>query len=160
MRRLGILGVVVLALGAAMGAVRVFAQDATPVADGGTTTMTLVERALNVTDIDLGEAGRTPGDLTVWGPDPLYDEANAVDTGAVTQGSCQAIDADANHCLETIVFADGSTLAIQGVQRGAGVPALTTIVGGSGAYLGATGTVLVVASDDLTLWTKTFEITR
>ncbi len=160
MRTLGICGVVVIVLGIGLGAVRVVAQEATPVADDGPTTeMTLVERALNVTIVDLDGDGQTAGDLTVWGPDPLFDEENAVDTGAVTQGSCLALNAGANHCVETIIFPDGSTLTIQGVQRGAGEPTLTTITGGSGRNLGATGTVLVEASADLTLWTKTFEIT-
>lgn len=158
MRTMGICGVIVLSLGVALAAVRAVAQDATPVVDDGPMTMTLVERALNVTIVDLDDDGQTAGDLTVWGPDPLFDAANAVDTGAVTQGSCQALNAEANHCVETILFPDGSTLTIQGVQRGAGVPSLTTITGGSGLYLGATGTVLVEASADLTLWTKTFDI--
>ena len=159
MRSLAPLAAVVLAAAVGVGALRGLVQDSTPAADRGATTMTLVERALNVTQVDTGEPGPTPGDLTVWGPDPLYDAANEVDTGAVTQGSCQALNADENHCFETIVFPDGSTLAIQGVQRGAGMPATTTIVGGSGRYLGATGTLLVEASDDLSLWTKTFAIT-
>ena len=159
MRTLGTPAAVVLAAVVGFGALRAVAQDATPDPATGATTMTLVERALNVTQVDTGDPGPTPGDLTVWGPDPLYDAANETDTGAVTQGSCQALNADENHCLETIVFPDGSTLAAQGVQRGAGVPATTTIVGGSGQYLGATGTLLVEASDDLSLWTKTFEIT-
>lgn len=159
LRLLGICGAIALTLAAALGAVRVVAQDATPVVDDGPVTMTLVERALNVTTVDLDGDGPTAGDLTVWGPDPLFDSENQTDTGAVTQGSCLAMNAQANHCVETILFADGSTLTIQGVQRGAGVPALTTITGGSGVYLGAMGTVLVEASEDLTLWTKTFEIT-
>jgi hypothetical protein len=35
---------------------------------------------------------------------------------------------------------------------------MRTIVGGSGRYLGATGTVAVSPSADLSVWTKTFEI--
>ena len=158
MRTLGIFGMAVLALGAALGVFRVVAQDATPLVDNGPMTMTLVERALTVTVLDLDDDGQTAGDSTVWGPNPLFNAANAVDTGAVTQGSCLALNANANHCVETVLFPDGSTLTIQGVQRGAGVPAQTTITGGSGIYAGATGTVLVEASADLTLWTKTFDI--
>jgi hypothetical protein len=135
------------------------AQGATPVAPGNPEVFTLVERAENVTILDLGESGTGPGDLTVWGPDPLYDEANATDTGALTHGSCMALNTEGdNHCVETVLFADGSTLEIQGIQRGSGEPSLTTIVGGSGVYLGATGTLLVDPSDDFTLWTKTFEV--
>jgi hypothetical protein len=78
--------------------------------------------------------------------------------GAVTQGSCFAFD-DSSNCVgtEAIVFADGSTLHFQGVERGGGVPSMRTIVGGSGRYLGATGTMSVEPSADLALWTKTIE---
>lgn len=134
-------------------------QPATPVSGDNAMVFTLVERADNVTILDLGEAGVSPGDLTVWGPDPLYDEANETDTGALTHGSCLALNtAGDNHCTETVLFPDGSTLEIQGIQRGSGDPSLTTIVGGSGVYLGATGTLLVDPSDDFTTWTKTFDI--
>jgi hypothetical protein len=135
------------------------AQEATPVTTGNAETFTLVERALNVTVVDVGEAGPSAGDITVWGPDPLFDEANETDTGAVTQGSCMALNENYdNHCTETVLFPDGSTIAIQGVQLGNGGPSVTTIVGGSGRYLGATGTVTVTASEDETLWTKVFEV--
>ncbi len=160
MFKAGAVGFIILALSAAFGVAQAVGQEATPVVDGNVMTFTLVERALNVSIIDVGEPGPSAGDLTVWGPDPLYDEANEVDAGALTQGSCLALNAEGdNHCTETIVFADGGTLAIQGVQLGTGGPSLTTIVGGTGAYLGATGTLTVTASDDFLLWTKTFEIT-
>ncbi|MBA2469551.1 MAG: hypothetical protein H0V37_09120 [Chloroflexia bacterium] len=135
------------------------AQEATPVTDDSAMVFTLVERADFVTILDLGDPGTSPGDLTVWGPDPLYDEANQTDTGALTHGSCMALNTEGdNHCQETVLFADGGTIEIQGIQRGSGEPSLTTIVGGSGMYRGATGTVLVDPSDDFRLWTKTFEV--
>lgn len=135
------------------------AQQATPVSGDDPMVFTLVERADNVTIVDLGDDGMSPGDITVWGPDPLYDEANVEDTGALTHGSCMSLNtAGDNHCTETIVFPDGSTIAIQGIQTGSGEPSTTTIVGGSGVYLGATGTLLVDPSDDFTLWVKTFEL--
>ncbi len=135
------------------------AQQATPVSGDDPMVFTLVERADNVTIVDLGDDGMSPGDITVWGPDPLYDEANEEDTGALTHGSCMSLNtAGDNHCTETIVFSDGSTIAIQGIQTGSGEPSTTTIVGGSGVYLGATGTLLVDPSDDFTLWVKTFEL--
>ena len=153
---LGSLLVGISLLGAVAGAT---AQEATPIAAAATETFTLVEHAINVTVVDVGEPGPSAGDITVWGPDPLFDEANEVDTGALTQGSCLALNGNFdNHCTETVVFPDGSTLEIQGVQLGNGGPSVTTIVGGSGRYLGATGTVTVTASENDTLWTKTFEI--
>jgi hypothetical protein len=135
------------------------AQEATPVIGEDSTVFILVEQPEQVTILDLGESGTSPGDLTVWGPNPLYDEANEEDTGALTHGSCMSLNtAGDNHCTETVLFADGSTLEIQGIQRGSGEPSLTTIVGGSGTYRGATGTVLVDPSADYQTWTKTFEV--
>jgi hypothetical protein len=135
------------------------AQVATPVSNTTATVFALVERPEHVTILDLGDPGKSAGDVTVWGPDPLYDEANAVDTGALTHGSCLSLNAAGdNHCLETVLFADGSSLEIQGIQRGSGEPSLTTIVGGSGTYRGATGTVLVDPSADYRTWAKTFTV--
>jgi hypothetical protein len=147
-----------LVLVSAVEAIRISASQATPIGAAGT-TLVLVEHADLVTEIDLGEPGPSIGDMIVWGPNALFDEANAEAAGAVTQGACIAINA-ASDCVgnETIVFADGSTLEFQGVERGGGAPSLRTIVGGSGRYLGATGTMSVEPSDDLTLWTKTIEL--
>src|SRR6266545_4507483 len=130
MRSLGIVLATVVGLAAFVGGVRTFAQDATPGTDSGPLTLTLVEHSTSETITDLGAPGFSAGDLIVWGPNSLYDAANAVDTGAVTQGSCQVLNAAGDsHCIETIVFPDGSTLAIQGVQLGNGAPSTTTIVG-------------------------------
>lgn len=135
------------------------ASEATPVIGENSTVFTLVERPEEETLLDLGESGASPGDLLVWGPNPLYDEANEVNTGVVTSGSCISLNAAGdNHCMETVLFADGSTLEVQGIQRGSGEPSRTTIVGGAGIYRGATGTLMVGLSDDLTTWTKTFEV--
>ena len=133
------------------------AQNATP--GTGPAAMVLVEHNDAVTDVDLGAAGPSPGDLRVWGPHPLYDEPNADDTGATTQGTCVAFNAVFD-CLahETILFPDGSTLEIQGSQAGAAKTSTRTIVGGSGRYLGAIWTVTVAPTADLAVWTKTIEL--
>ena len=134
------------------------AQDATPVSSSGAMTLVLVESAGTIVD-RFGDDGPSAGDIRVWGPNPLFDETNTTDTGAVTIGSCIGINTKFD-CLanETIIFPDGSRLEIQGLQPGDPVPSVRTIVGGSGQYLGATGTVTVTPSEDLAVWTKTFEI--
>ena len=134
------------------------AQMATPGVPDGAAALILIEHADLVTEIDLGEPGPSVGDMLVWGPNALYDETDSTDTGATTQGTCIAFNADAD-CLaaETILFPDGSTLEFQGIERG-GAPSARTIVGGSGRYLGAAGSMTAVPSADLTLWTKTIEI--
>jgi hypothetical protein len=138
---------------------RTDAQMATPGVSDTAATLILVEHADLVTEIDLGEPGPSVGDMLVWGPNALYDGDNATDTGATTQGTCIAFNASSD-CLaaETILFSDGSTLEFQGIERGAGAPSARTIVGGSGRYLGAAGSMTAVPSADLTLWTKTIEI--
>jgi hypothetical protein len=140
------------------GPVAAHDDHATPVASSEPDiTLVLVEHAGQVTNVDQGEPGTSPSDLIVWGPNPLYDEAD-VDTGATTQGVCTAIHSGDCLLLETIVFPDGSTLELQGVQPGTPMESTRTIVGGSGIYLGAYGVVTVEPTDDLEHWTKTFEI--
>jgi len=150
-----------LILGVALGVpdARALGQEATPQATSGQEMIVLVEHADAVTQVDLGPEGVSPGDIMVWGPDPLYDEANVTDTGATTQGSCFALNANFD-CVaqETIVWPDGSTLEFQGIELGGGVPSMRTIVGGSGRFLGAIGTMSVESNPDLTLWTKTITL--
>jgi hypothetical protein len=135
------------------------AEMSTPAAGAGDATLILIEHANLVTEIDLGEPGASVGDMLVWGPNALFDEADVNDTGATTQGTCIAFNANSD-CLaaETILFPDGSTLEFQGIERAGGEPSARTIVGGSGRYLGAAGTMAASPSADLTLWTKTIEI--
>ena len=137
---------------------RTDAQDATPASETGATTLILVESAGTIVD-RFGDDGPSAGDIRIWGPNPLFDETNTTDSGAVTMGSCIGLNTEFD-CLanETIIFPDGSTLEIQGFQPGVPGPSMRTIVGGSGQYLGATGTVSVSPSEDLALWTKTIEI--
>ena len=155
-RRCFALIAVVLAFGATSTAV---AHDATPAAMSAPDVhLVLVERADHVSNLDLGDPGASVGDVIVWGPDPLLD-ADGADTGATTQGTCTAFTASADCILlETIVFPDGSTLELQGVQPGQPIESTRTIVAGSGVYLGAKGTVTVSPSDDLVTWPKTFDI--
>lgn len=160
----------VLALLATAGAAGVAAQSATPQAaaaspvampmTGAPVTLTLVEHAIHVTNINRKTSGVSLGDMIIWGPNPLYDAANTTDTGATTQGVCVVFDAASDDCLasETIVFADGSTLQIQGIQAGGSAPSTRTVVGGSGKYRGASGTVHVAPTSDLATWTKTFAL--
>lgn len=139
------------------------AQEATPqavpVADESPITIILNEHNLAVTTLDLGDSGPSIGDMIIWGPNALFDEANENDTGATSQGVCVWFNAEADCLLtETVIFPDGSTIELQGIQPGAPIASLRTIVGGSGEYLGASGTVTVEPSGDLSIWMKTFEI--
>jgi hypothetical protein len=59
---------------------------------------------------------------------------------------------------ETILFPDGSTIELYGIQAGGSDSSTRTIIGGSGRYRGATGSVTVTPSADLSTFTKTFEL--
>jgi hypothetical protein len=141
---------------------RVAAQEGTPSAGAvpaGPQTMVLIEHDEHHTTLDLGEPGPGVGDMLIWGPNPLFDEANTTDTGAVTTGTCVAFNVDFDCILvETITFSDGSTLQFQGGQPTDVAPYLRTIVGGSGAYLGAIGTAEAVLQDDGRFWTRTIQV--
>jgi hypothetical protein len=153
------LAIAALTFSIGLGSVAV-AHDATPTAMGDPDiTFVLDEHNHFVTNVDGGTEGPSPGDVIIWGPNPLFDEANETDTGATTQGACTVFN-EQKDCLliETILFPDGSTLELQGIQPGPAVPSTRTIVGGSGMYLGAWGTVTVAPTEDLTVWTKDFAI--
>ncbi len=121
--------------------------------------LVLVEHATHTTNLDQGEQGPSIGDAILWGPNPMYDGANTTDTGATTQGVCTAFEPGGDcMVLETILFPDGSMLQLQGVQPGQPETSTRTIVGGSGQYLGAMGTVTVEPTADRAVWTKTFDI--
>jgi len=158
-RRATICGLLLMAVvGAASGT----AQTVTPVPQSGVFARPiiseLVERLENVRYIDQGDPGRSPGDLIVWGPNPLYDAENVLDTGATTQGLCIAINAGADCMLvETITFETGGTLDIRGMRPGEPVASEWTIVGGSGSFRGVTGTVTVSPTADPTIWARRFE---
>src|SRR5215207_1460161 len=151
-RLLTLVALVALVIASGARAAHTSAEMSTPAAGGGATLL-LIEHADLVTEIDLGEPGASVGDMLVWGPNALYDDANDNDTGATTQGTCIAFNAPSD-CLaaETILFPDGSTLEFQGIERG-GAPAVRTIVGGSGRYLSAIGTMTAAPTADLKLWT-------
>lgn len=166
-RMLSSLVVVALLIGLASWSIA-RAQDATPevpvaTPDAATATtapaeLKLVDQSRNVNNVDFGNDGLTPGDMIVWGPDPLYDADDLEDTGSVTYGSCVMVNTDGD-CMaqETFIFADGSTLEVQGLEFGATVPSVKTIVGGSGIFLGATGTLTDIPDESRSTWTKHIE---
>jgi hypothetical protein len=154
-----------LALAALTGGGIARAQDATPevpvatpeavTASNAPVELMLIDQSRNVNNVDFGNDGLTPGDMIVWGPDPLYNADDLQDTGSVTYGSCVMVNTDGD-CMaqETFIFADGSTIEVQGLEFGATKPSVKTIVGGSGIFLGATGTLTDIPDENRTTWTK------
>src|SRR5687768_12456226 len=94
LRMVALVGLVVIAGGSWRA--RAEAQMATPGVPDRAATLILVEHADLVTEIDLGEPGSSVGDMLVWGPNALYDGDNSIDTGATTQGTCIAFNANAD----------------------------------------------------------------
>ena len=76
---LALVSLVALVIASGAWVARVHAEMATP-ADASNATLILVEHADLVTKIDLGEAGPSIGDMLVWGPNALYDEAEVFDS--------------------------------------------------------------------------------
>src|SRR4051812_41895070 len=109
-RLLALVALVALIVASGAWVIRAHAEVATPTG-ASNATLILVEHADLVTAIDLGEPGPSVGDMLVWGPNALYDQADVNDTGATTQGTCIAFNAKSD-CLaaETILFPDGSTI--------------------------------------------------
>ena len=158
-KRGGIFVALALGLAVVAGVGRGVAQDvATPVdeQDDGTDvgtpvvsltqTIVVVERAETDTVIDLGEAGDTIGDLIVFG-NPVYDETNTDQVG-VDQGSCVlAIPGIAYECSWTLILEDGQ-LVVQGPINVDGSDSVLAVTGGTGAYSGTGGEMLLEQIDD------------
>jgi hypothetical protein len=73
-RLLALVSLVALVIASGAWVVRAHGEMATPASASGT-TLILVEHADLVTEIDLGEPGPSIGDMLVWRPHALYDEA-------------------------------------------------------------------------------------
>ena len=119
-----------------------------------------VERSVFSSYEDRGAPGISPGDRFHWGPNPLYDAENVLDTGVSVQGMC-AVFNNAGDCwvVETITFGlDGSTLLVHGILPGNGDPATLTIFAGTGIFATTTGTVTVIANPDGNTWFRRFEL--
>jgi hypothetical protein len=71
---LALVSLVAFVIASGVWVVRAHAETATAAGASGT-TLILVEHAALVTEIDLGEPGPSIGDMLVWGPYALYDEA-------------------------------------------------------------------------------------
>jgi len=111
----------------------------------GRLTITVVERAISDTEVDLGDPGDSIGDLIAFG-NPVYDAANQQEIGR-SQGSCvRAVVGQVYECAFTVVLPDGQ-LSVQGPFADSGDTVLA-ITGGTGDYAGARGEMGLSARDD------------
>ena len=96
--------------------------------------------------VDMGELGDSPGDMFVF-DQPLLNEAR--EPIGNNSGFCiRTLPGQFNECQWTLTMADG-TITVAGREADNGT-SLIPIVGGSGAYLGATGVLATTPNGDRT----------
>ena len=108
-------------------------------------TLKLVERALgNATHVHGGAAADNVGDILTFS-NPVYDAANKVKLG-FDQGYCvRLVVGQSYECHWTLSLAQGQ-IAVDGPFLDAGDSTLS-VTGGTGAYSGARGEMLLHARD-------------
>jgi hypothetical protein len=118
-----------------------------------------VERLVHSGYVDRGSPGLSPGDLYTWGPNPLFDAENIVDTGASVRGACVVLDAS-GLCLanEVSSFVLGGQLHAQGLISGGDSVSTLTIIGGTRNFLNATGTIEMQQLPDGAAWIRVYEV--
>lgn len=107
--------------------------------------MTLYSLATEDRFVDLGQEGGA-GNMTLWHSE-IQDEAGGkLGTGA---GTCIRLDAAGNVMCDIVIEHDGhGTINVSGVQVAEPETATLTILGGTGVYQGATGTVRSTPVED------------
>ncbi|MGE3797926.1 MAG: hypothetical protein AB7G88_08800 [Thermomicrobiales bacterium] len=156
--RLAVTGLGVLM---SMAGLRTSAQQPTETAESVPIISVGVERSFASSYNDRGLPGLSPGDRFFWGPNPLFDAENLIDTGVSVMGMCAVFNRQGDcWVVETITFGlDGSTLRVHGILPGNGDQAVLTIFDGSGAFATASGTITVIANPDGQTWFRRFELT-
>jgi hypothetical protein len=107
--------------------------------------MTLYSLATDDRFVELGQDGGA-GNMTLWHSQIQDREGNRLGTGA---GVCIRLDAAGNAMCEWVIQHDGrGAINVSGVQVAEPATATLTIVGGTGDYQGATGTVRSTPVED------------
>jgi hypothetical protein len=104
----------------------------------------LVEHADTDATLDLGAKGDSVGDLLTWS-NPLYDAADKTKVGS-DQGYCVRVSVGKSwECTWTNMLKDGQIM-VEGAFWD-DKDSLLTIIGGTGKYVGAKGTLKLHARD-------------
>jgi hypothetical protein len=107
--------------------------------------MTLYSLAAGDRFVDLGQAGGA-GNMTLWHSEIQDEAGNKLGTGA---GACIRLDAAGNAMCDLVIQHDGrGTINVSGMQVAEPATSTLTIVGGTGDYQGATGTVRSTPVED------------
>ena len=95
--------------------------------------------------VELGRDGGA-GNMILWHSDMEDERGEKLGTGA---GTCIRLDAAGNHMCDLTIHHDGhGTLNASGVQAVEPEPSTLTIIGGTGDYQGATGTLRSTPVED------------
>ena len=100
--------------------------------------LTLYSLATGDRFVELDQAGGA-GNMTLWNSAIQDEQGNRLGTGA---GVCIRLDAAGHHMCNLVIDHDGhGTINVSGVQVAEPATATLTMIGGTGEYQGATGTV-------------------
>jgi hypothetical protein len=128
-----------------------------PAPSTGRRSLTVFSPTPNPTPLDLGAPGATPGDITLVDKATLVDAGGApigvlrgVQTTMAAENGERAVLAQATFRLRDgdIVIGGLSRYAADGSGNVVGVPLVRPVLGGTGAYAGATGTVTTIRNAD------------
>jgi allene oxide cyclase len=116
----------------------------------------VVERALTDATLDLGKKGDSVGDLLTWG-NPIYDADNKLQIGT-DQGYCvRVVVGKSWECTWTNLLKDGQIM-VEGPFYD-DKDSLFAIIGGTGKYAGARGSMKLHARDaKATSYTFVFDL--
>ena len=115
-------------------------------ADWGWLSLTVVEVPAKgkTTVVDLGAKGDSPGDITAWN-EPILDKTQK--TIGTSNGFCiRTVAGKLSQCQWTLTMREGTiSLASSESERGTSP---VSIIGGTGAYIGASGEAAVTHNAD------------
>jgi hypothetical protein len=107
--------------------------------------MTLYNVATGDRFVELGQDGGV-ANMILWNSDMEDEQGDKLGTGA---GTCIRVDAAGNHMCHMTIQLDGhGALIVSGLQVVEPAPSALAIVGGTGNYRGATGTVRSTPVED------------
>lgn len=107
----------------------------------GGRTFTLVEHPDSDVTIDVKGDGDSAGDLLPFA-NPLYDAQDAQQVGT-DQGNCIRTKAGVSWECSWTNMLKGGSIVVQGPYLDSGAPTTLAITGGTGAYAGARGTMVL-----------------
>lgn len=108
-------------------------------------TLTLYNDATKDIFVEFGQPGEA-GDLILWNSD-LESEAGEM-IGSCS-GKCTRLDAAGNYYCSYVIDHHGvGIMSVTGVQAVEPAPSQLVIIGGTGAYEGATGHIVATPNED------------